>query len=344
MMCHLDPTTKRMTGIRMLDLPEMFGVAYSRNITQHKTAGIGSWTDGELAWLLRTGVHPKTGSYVPPWMPKFPHMSDEDLYSVISWLRSDDPFLAASDVKNRTSEPTFFAKFLTHVEFKPFDYPSGPIPHPDTTNTVVYGRYLATAVYDCYQCHSADFAKNDPLVPENSEGFFGGGMKMPDATKTEITVANITSDKNHGLGRYSRDQFIALMKTGFRPNGTPFRFPMIRMANLSEHALGSIYDYLMTVPALPTHVANAAPVGPWPNQGARLWDLKGCSGCHGPDGVGSADMRMANVKYPEDSTLYDVIQNQIRYNPDTFMPEYSGRLSSEDLSALASHVRSLSKK
>jgi len=29
-------------------------------------------------------------------MPKFPLMADEDLYSIIAWLRSDDPLLAAA--------------------------------------------------------------------------------------------------------------------------------------------------------------------------------------------------------------------------------------------------------
>ncbi|RPI67118.1 MAG: cytochrome c [Ignavibacteriae bacterium] len=341
MLCHMNPETKLLTGNRLEDMPAEFGAAYSRNITSHKTAGIGSWTDGEIAWLLRTGIHPKTGGYVPPWMPKFPHMSDEDLYSVIAWLRSDDPYLRASDVKNRESEPTWFAKFLTHVAFKPFDYPTSKIPHPDTTNTVVYGKYLATGVYDCYQCHSAAFETNDPLNPEKSEGFFGGGYKMPDLTGTEINVANLTSDKTHGIGRYTRDQFVSMMKTGFRPDGTNMRYPMARMATMSDHALGSVYDYLMTVPAIPNHVTNAKPSGPWKTEGARLWDLKGCSGCHGATGAGVANMRKANAKYPEDSTLQDVIQNQIRYNPDTFMPEYQGHLSANDLQALTSHIRSM---
>ena len=73
-------------------------------------------------------------------------MSDEDLHSIIAWLRSDDPLLAAAPVDNRTSEPSFFAKFLSHIAFKPFEYPTEPKPHPDTTNTVKYGEYLSTAV------------------------------------------------------------------------------------------------------------------------------------------------------------------------------------------------------
>lgn len=54
--CHLDNATGALSGRRMPDLPPQFGVAYSANITGDRESGIGSWTDGELAVLLRTGV------------------------------------------------------------------------------------------------------------------------------------------------------------------------------------------------------------------------------------------------------------------------------------------------
>ena len=40
--CHMDPTTRRLTGKRMVDLPPEFGVVYSKNITQHPVKGISS--------------------------------------------------------------------------------------------------------------------------------------------------------------------------------------------------------------------------------------------------------------------------------------------------------------
>src|SRR6185369_12085129 len=50
--CHFDAGTGRLSGRRMLDLPETFGAAFSRNITQDRERGIGAWTDGEIAYLL----------------------------------------------------------------------------------------------------------------------------------------------------------------------------------------------------------------------------------------------------------------------------------------------------
>ena len=120
--CHLDPSTGKLTGKRLADLPTVFGTAFSKNITRDTAYGIGSWTDGELAYLLRTGIT-RTGRYAPPWMPKYPHMSDEDVESVIAFLRSDDPVTVPAAVNPPgISKPSFLTKLLTHVTFKPLPY------------------------------------------------------------------------------------------------------------------------------------------------------------------------------------------------------------------------------
>jgi len=58
--CHTDPITRQLTGTKLLDLPAEFGTAYSKNITQDKEHGIGNWSNNEIVYLLRTGIHPKT--------------------------------------------------------------------------------------------------------------------------------------------------------------------------------------------------------------------------------------------------------------------------------------------
>ena len=70
-------------------------------------------------------------------------------------------------------------KFLTHVAFKPFDYPKAAIKAPDTADQVAYGRYLALDAFDCFACHSGDFKKMNDREPEKSFRFFGGGNGMP---------------------------------------------------------------------------------------------------------------------------------------------------------------------
>lgn len=252
--CHYSSETNKLTGKRMAEAPDEFGEIYSLNITNHPEKGIGNWTDGEIAFLLRTGIR-KNGKYAPPYMTKLPHMSDEDVASIIAWLRSDDPMLAASDVQMPESKPSFLVKFLCFVAFKPFEYPKAPIAGPDKSNLVAWGKYLANASYDCYGCHSADFKTDDFHTPENSVGFYGGGNHMFDMERHEVLTANLTPDKATGIGNWTEEDFITTLKYGKRPNGEPVKYPMEPYAGLDSAEVKAIFAYLKTIPALNNKVA-----------------------------------------------------------------------------------------
>lgn len=245
--CHFDQVTNRLSGKQMLDAPPAFGEIWSRNITNDPVNGIGSWTDGEIAYLLRTGIK-KNGGYSPPWMVKLPLMADEDLNSVIAFLRSSDTLVQASPVQDHESKTTWFAKFLCFVAFKPLPYPTLPIPKPQLADKIAYGKYIATGVAACFDCHSADFSKVNDLEPEKSGNFFGGGTEMGDASGRILYTPNITFDKETGIGNWTEDQFVNTMITGIRADHTPFRYPMDRMPDLSKEELSAVYAYLKTVP------------------------------------------------------------------------------------------------
>ncbi|RYY40446.1 MAG: cytochrome c [Chitinophagaceae bacterium] len=246
--CHLDANTNKFTG-RLLSEAPQFGVIYSRNITNDKAHGIGNWTDGQLAYLLRTGIKPD-GSYLPPYMPKLVHLSDEDLYSVIAFLRSGHAWVEADNTVQPDTKPSFLTKFLTNIKaMKPFPYPKQPIAAPDTTDRVAWGRYIALGQLECFSCHSRDFAKNDYFNPEKSPGFFGGGNELFNTAGKKIVSLNITMDKNTGIGNWSEDDFIRAVKYGQVPNGgDPLREPMQPYAQLTDNEVRAIWAYLKTVP------------------------------------------------------------------------------------------------
>ena len=249
--CHKDPKTGKLTGTNMDPMEKMpFGLMYSQNITHDKTYGIGNWTDGEIIYLLRTGIK-KDGQYAPPWMAKVPHMSDEDINSVIAFIRSDDPMVAADATPDRPCEPSFFAKFLCLVAFKPLPYPDKPIPPPDTTNKVAWGQYLVWNL-DCYPCHSADFAKTDAMNPPLSAGYLGGGNFLD-----SLYSANITPHEETGIGKWSEAEFVKTLRFGLKPDGTTTRMPMKPYNMLSESEAKAIYAYLRTVPAISNQVNRA---------------------------------------------------------------------------------------
>lgn len=246
--CHLNATTGKLSGKRMLDAPPEFGVANSANITCDTEFGIGNYTDGELVVLLRTGVK-RNGQYAPPYMAKLPHMSDEDLNAIISFLRSDDPWVQAVHTPAPPCEPSMLTKFLCNTAFKPLPMPEKPIASPDTTNKVELGRYLAHNL-DCYACHSGDFTKMDILQPENSFRYFGGGNMPLNMEGKPVMTSNITPDKETGIGRWSEEKFIRALKYGIVEGRDALRYPMVPYVQLSDYEAGAIHAYLMSIPPI----------------------------------------------------------------------------------------------
>lgn len=337
--CHMDPTTKQLTGKRMEDAPAEFGVLVSKNITRHPTKGIGAWTDGELLYLLRTGVR-KDGQYIPPYMAKLPHLSDEDLYSIIAFLRSDDPMVTASDVDPPgVTQPSFLVKFLSHVAFKPLPYPTQAIAAPPRENPVAYGRYLVTSL-DCYGCHSADFKTMDVFEPEKTPGYFGGGNRLNNLYGGHIVTANLTPHET-GIGKWTEADFVRALKTGFRPDGNVLRYPMVPHTELEDWEAAAIYAYLRTVPPIQNAVARVYDTTNDPDHGKRLFYKYSCVTCHGTDGVGIADLRGAAQRYTTDEQLVAWIRNAPGLKPGTKMPRWEGVIAEKEYAPLAAYVRKL---
>ncbi len=248
--CHYNESTQKFTGRELTDAPQ-FGKIYARNITQDVDAGIGKWSDADLVRLIRTGIRPD-GQYIPPYMPKLIHISDEDLYSIVAFLHSGNNWVQPDKTIQPASKPSFLTKFLVTIgAAKPSPFPTEPIPGPDTANLVTLGKYISLYQLECYSCHSKDFAKNDYETPEKSPGFFGGGNELFNPEGKKIISMNITMDEQTGIGTWSEENFILAVKSGVVPNGQPsLRNPMQPFSNLTDHEVKAIYEYLKTIPKL----------------------------------------------------------------------------------------------
>ena len=246
--CHTNEETGKLTGTHMTDAPPEFGFIYSQNITQDKEYGIGDWTVSELVYLLRTGIK-KDGNYAPPWMAKLPNMADEDINAIVSFLKSDDPMVAAEHIPDVECRPSFLTKFLTRVAFKPFSMPAKRIEMPDTSNKVALGKYLAYNL-ECFSCHSADFKTNNYLEPELSVGYFAGGNKPLNKEGKVIVTPNLTPDQETGIGNWTEEKFVRVVKSGIKVGEPSLQYPMVPFANLTDKEASSIYTYLRTIPAI----------------------------------------------------------------------------------------------
>jgi cytochrome c2 len=246
--CHISREKNQLIGRKVEDIDPRFGQVYSSNITQHKEAGIGDWSDADLAYFLRTGVKPN-GEYVPAYMPKFPLMSDEDIEAIIVFLKSDHPLVAASPEEPPKTDPSFFTKLLSHSEWEPYPYPNKPIASPDSSNVIAYGEYLATSQLGCFACHSADFAKVNDLNPPLSLGFFGGGNTLYDLDGNKLYSPNITPHET-GIGKWTREEFLQSVKYGKSPGNRSLEYPMLAYTMLEDWEVNAIYDYLQTIPPI----------------------------------------------------------------------------------------------
>ena len=129
------------------------------------------------------------------------------------------------------------------------------------------GKYLVTTIMACGNCHTPRDADGRPVAGKELSG---GGVTI-DVPPFTVTAANITPDKETGIGTWSNDEIKRAIIHGERPNKGPQAgkpLATIMAANffkaLLPRDLDAIVAYLRSVPAVRNTVA--APVYRAPTQ------------------------------------------------------------------------------
>lgn len=242
-LCHGGEDGK-LSGKMMDDIPKFVGTIHTSNITNNMEKGIGKYTKEQLRVLLRTRVK-ADGKKANMLMPIFPLMADEDIEGIIDFLKSDHFAVQSSDASFPPQKLKWIGRTFDK-KVKIGKMPEKPISLPDTTNKIEWGKYMVTAVYRCYECHSGEMIPND-YNPTASEKYLQGGHTMYDMERKKVKVANITPDEKTGIGSWTEDDFYKLINTGVRKNGKNVRFPMMPLPGLSRSESNAIYQYLRTV-------------------------------------------------------------------------------------------------
>jgi mono/diheme cytochrome c family protein len=222
-----------LVGGYELKLP--LGVLRSPNITPDRETGIGRYSDGQLARMLRHGVRPN-GRVAFPVM-EFQNLSDEDVIAVLSYLRSVDP------VRNAVADHDWnlIGKGLLAFLIKPAA-PTGrpPVASPAPGVSIERGAYIANSVANCAGCHSPrNLADGSYTGPR----FSGGTMEVDGDPDHIFGVPNLTPDAATGhLLAWSEDQFLARFRAGPAYPGS--HMPWNAFARMSDDDVRSIYRYL----------------------------------------------------------------------------------------------------
>lgn len=240
--CHYNSETETLAGKKHGN-PKKLGDFYSGNITQHKEFGIGNWTKENIYFFLRTGVKPN-GDYVFD-MPKYPNLSEEDMLSMIAFLKSDDNLVEPTSFKNPEPQYSFLMKAALIYFLRPIDFNkiSSNKKNISFDNKIEYGRYLATAKYSCFDCHSRNAITNNYLYPEKSLGFFKGKNPHVNEDGEKIYSTSLIQIKD----KYSLGEFIRAVKYGITPESSTLKNPMLPFVYLSDYELEAIYVYLNTL-------------------------------------------------------------------------------------------------
>jgi mono/diheme cytochrome c family protein len=197
------------------------------NITPDKETGAGNWTDDMLARAIREGIsHDGRVLDLQMFSPSYRFLSDEDLASVIVYLRSLKP------IRN----PLPQTKLDKYPD--PLTPLTVPVAEPDLSTPAARGRYLVR-IGTCLGCHTAFFS---PLAP----GYFGGGDPVKRGKELAFS-ANLTSDPSGILSYYDESLFLETLRTGkVKARKLSGVMPWIAVGKMTDEDLKSIFAYLKT--------------------------------------------------------------------------------------------------
>lgn len=225
------------------DLP---GHLTAPNLTPDIETGAGSWSDDALARSIREGIG-HDGRALFPLMPfdLFRHMSDEDVASVVVFLRSLSP------VRNPLppSRVQFPLKYLIRAMPQPIETTVAP---PDRSTAISRGAYL-TKLGACEHCHTP----RDRGNPRTELSFAGGFVVA--GPWGRVAAANLTPDPS-GIPYYDETLFLEVIRTGRVKARTLNQvMPWHVFRHMTDADLADVFAFLRTLAPVRHHVDNALP-------------------------------------------------------------------------------------
>jgi mono/diheme cytochrome c family protein len=216
------------------------------NLTPESETGAGTWTDDMLARAIREGIAHDGHFLDPTIMPYefYRSMSDEDLASIIVYLRSLPPIRnALAPMKPRDD---IVAPYAIPIY--------APVPKPDVSTPVKRGAYLVQ-LGACQWCHTLRDENRVPLPGLE----FAGGVQH-EGSFADASSANLTPDPS-GISYYDEAQFLKTMRTGkVGARKISSIMPWWFFGQMNDDDLKAVFAYLRTLKPVHHRVDNTEPV------------------------------------------------------------------------------------
>ena len=212
------------------------------NITPDRETGAGTWSDEDFYRALTQGIgHDGRILYIEMPYLQFSKLSDEDLASIIVYVRSLPPLHHAWP---KSEIPKGVMARMKALPPRRRDFA------PDLSTPQKRGAYLVAAAA-CTYCHTP--RQNEEDLPNM---FFAGGMPFKGAWG-DVASANLTPDPS-GIPYYDERTFLQVMRTGrndARKINPVMPWPYFR--DMTETDLRDIFAYLRTLVPVKHRVDNA---------------------------------------------------------------------------------------
>lgn len=366
--CHTAPGGQPFAGGLAMASP--LGTIYSSNITPDKDTGIGGYSFEDFDRAVRHGVGKGKGNLYPAMpYPSYARISAQDMQDLYAYFMQKVEPVAVQTPANGITWPlsmrwplgiwrTLFAPDPAKVQVT--NTGSGAAPQADPA---LRGAYLVEGLGHCGACHTPrSFTMAEKALDQSDPLFLSGSGAPMDGW----VAKNLRGDGPDGLGRWSAQDIVDLLRTGRNNHSAVFG----GMADVVEHStqylnpadLEAIAAYLKGLK--PANASASASAGYAPSNATAdaLWNgdvrapgaalyVDNCAACHRSDGKGYAQVfpalsgNSAVLSADPHNVIAVILQGHrvpaTAARPSTFtMPSLGWRLTDQQVADVASFVRS----
>ena len=223
--CHGDDGR----GVAFVDTPNGMYVK-SPNITRGAGGVVSDYNEGDWVRAIRHGVSPQGRALLIMPGEDYNRMTDADFAALIAYVRKLTPVAGESAViRLPTIVKALYGVGVIKDSSENIDHRKPPSKPIAAAPNAAYGAYVANM---CMGCHGATLA-GGPI-----------GWGPPDWPP----AANLTPGEGGVMARYdTAGKFIAMMRTGRRPDGSPAVMPFMSLRNINDTDLNAMHAYLKTL-------------------------------------------------------------------------------------------------
>jgi mono/diheme cytochrome c family protein len=238
----------------------------SPNLTPDKATGLGGFTAAQIKRMFMDGVLPSDGgtAALNPIMPYyvFHNMASEDADAIVAYLQSLQAISNPIPNRSATFDVSVPAEYLD-----PVTIPTPADSYPQKASAL-RGRYLAAESGLCIECHTQHLPPGPKTL--DTSRFFQGGEDFSSffagTLKIHPVSANLTSDATTGLGDWTAEQIVTVLKLGKDDHGDGICPPMPVGPNGAYGGLTAqdALDIANYIKSLPPAVHDVPDICQWP--------------------------------------------------------------------------------